>query len=343
MTDEKKEAKKNTPSKGDFAGYQLNLFRDFLFNSDTDKDKLSNTIELWDAAPKYFMGRKKQITLRENGTFLPTLERGFVYKKQEYTIKITPARIFDKKTRKEIEYYPAAREELVEDALRKLALLDGFGFANQSRSGVAFTLHQLKKELSAQGHTMSYKQVTESLEILTSCKVEIAPLNGKAICLTSPLTSLVGVSKDDLKNDPDSRWRVDFSLLVTKAINTLNYRQFNYIQMMGHKSQLSRYLIKRLAHNFTQASMGKQYTLKMSTIARDSCLLDCERQNDNKRKIEGVFKELIANNVLMMFEEIETRGSKNSLVDVTYKLYPHIEFVTEVKRANKRAQTEGPI
>lgn len=330
-----KEKKKfvSPPTAKAFETKQLDLFQDFLCNTPAEQEQLSNTIELWDAVPKYYINRRRQGKLRRDG-FLPTGQRGFIFKGKSLTVKIRPARItVDGKDK---EYYPAAREELVEDALRKLACKPGSGYLDGDRSGVMFTLHQLRKELKKNGHTMSYYEVVEALQILATTTIEIAPLNGKAIHITSPLTTLMGVSKDDLKIDPSSRWYADFSSLVTEGIKLIKYRQYNYAINMGLKSQLSRYLHKRMSHNYVQASIMCPYSITMHGVARDSGLLECARSRDNKKLLEKALEELKINVIIMYYENKEIRGQKNCLEDVQYKIYPHHNFIQEVKKTNKR-------
>ena len=95
---------------------QLSLFGSFI----SEDDKYSNTIELYDAIPKYFASSKQMEELREGGKYLPILERKFKHKGEDYAVNITPARIKDQHGN-EKEYYPTEREELVEEALKKIA------------------------------------------------------------------------------------------------------------------------------------------------------------------------------------------------------------------------------
>jgi hypothetical protein len=53
--------------------YQLELFQYLL----PDEDRYSNTLELYDATPRFFPSPKKMASLRENGRFLDTLRRPF--------------------------------------------------------------------------------------------------------------------------------------------------------------------------------------------------------------------------------------------------------------------------
>ena len=52
---------------------QLALFQTFV----SDEDRYSNTIELYDAVPKYFSNPKLMASLRKDGKFLLALKREF--------------------------------------------------------------------------------------------------------------------------------------------------------------------------------------------------------------------------------------------------------------------------
>ena len=48
---------------------------------------------------------------------------------------------------------------------------------------------------------------------------------------------------------------MQFHPLVTASINHISYRQYDYLTYMTYKHRLSRWLHKRPAHNYVQASM----------------------------------------------------------------------------------------
>ena len=50
---------------------QLSLFQTFL----SDEERYSNTIELYDAVPKYFSNHKTMASMRKSGQYLPILKR----------------------------------------------------------------------------------------------------------------------------------------------------------------------------------------------------------------------------------------------------------------------------
>jgi hypothetical protein len=117
---------------------QLALFQTFV----SDEDRYSNTIELYDAVPKYFSNPKLMVSLRKDGQFLLALKREFEHRGERYTLYIRPARIIYKNGDQK-EYYPSPREELVEEALRKIACDRLKGVYLDDGAGVQFTLYEM--------------------------------------------------------------------------------------------------------------------------------------------------------------------------------------------------------
>ncbi len=122
---------------------QLQLFTEVLPSQD-----YTNTIELYDFVPKYAVTVGSYI----EGKFLDSKVRPFVCRGRSYTIRIDPARLAtsDGKIR---DHFPTHREELVEDALRKMACEGALEYFDEI-AGLTFSLYSLQKELSSQGHTL---------------------------------------------------------------------------------------------------------------------------------------------------------------------------------------------
>lgn len=328
----------NLPAANAFYSRQIDLFQSFLCNTKEEKDKLSNTIDLWDSIPKYCVSQQAMNGLRTKEGFLPGLEKSFIYQGNEYKIRITAALIVTEDG-DEKAFYPSANEELVEDALRKIAAEHQQGFFNNAdyTSGTVFTIHLLRTELSKRGHTRSYYEIVKSLKILSGSHIEIILPSGKGFAKTSFLPSLTAVSRHNLNDDPTAKWFAHFHPLVTQCIDTLRFRQYNYHQMMSHSTQLSRWLHKKLSHNYTNASLFIPYQIWLSTVRRDSGMLEYKRSGDGLRKLEQAFTELKDNNVLLSFaREEEIRGERNKIIDIKFSLTPHQEFIKSIKAANKR-------
>ncbi len=334
--------KRNTDNEGESSAYQnaqLDLFQSFLCNTTPERERLSNTINFWDSVPRYSISRKEMNKRRDDKGNLPTLTLNFEYHGQPYIVKIHPARI--EEGDKSVEYYPSANEELIEDALRKIATRQNSGFFEKPtmRSGVAFTLYGLREELAARGHTRSYQEIIQYLAILQRSHIEIRMGGGKgeSFVAASYLPTVVAVSRKRLEEDPDAKWLAQFHPLVTQCIDQLTYRQFNYQTMMSLPTQLARWIHKLLSIKFTFASIvGNPFELHYTTIRRDSNLLNCEREKDNRREVDNALSRLIECKVLREVQKQAVTGSRGMILDVVYKLYPAQEFIREMKAANKR-------
>jgi hypothetical protein len=206
---------------------------------------------------------------RRDMQFLSSLKRHFRHKDQDYLVKITPARI-EEKTGTEKKYYPSWREELVEEALKKLVCDQLNGIYLNGMAGVQFTLYQLRKELRSQGHDIHFDDLVKSL--LICCRANIAITshhdNGTEVFMDSSIfPMLIMVKRHEWEKNPkDARCYVQFNPLVTQSLSSLSYRQFDYATFMTLHLQLARWLHKRLSHNYTQASILIWLSYKPSAL-----------------------------------------------------------------------------
>src|SRR5215471_3286868 len=312
---------------------QLSLFQTFL----SDEERYSNTIELYDAVPKYFSNHKIMTSMRKSGQYLPILKRTFEHKGETYVLYVRPARIMYA-SGEEMEYYPSPREELVEEALRKIACDQVKGVYLDDGAGVQFTLYELKKELKERGHDIDKADLVQALKICNLTNVSIQTADGKVLIQSPIFPTLLIASREDWLAEPkQAKCYVQFNPLVTACINRITYRQFDYILYMTYKHRLSRWLYKRLAHNYVQAGVLTPYTIKLSTILRDSGTHQSERGKDNRKRVEEALEELQEKRVLIRYETEILRGKRAKVLDAKYVLYPDMDFITEVKKSNSRA------
>jgi hypothetical protein len=330
---------------------QLSLFQEFLCNREEERDKLSNAVDLWDSVPRYSISRQAMAKARkakdEQGITLRKHTTTFQYRGRECTCTISPARVEDVDG-EEKDYYPSATEELVEDALRKLATDQNAGFFDQPnyRSGVVFSLHALREELKRRGHARSYQEVRLALDIMSGSIIEIncQDESGSEILVKSAyLPSVVAVSSRRLKDDPNAKWAVQFHPFVTSSIDKVTYRQFNYHLMMSHNTQLARWLHRQLIFKYTFAEIAKPFEMRYSTIKRDSGLLDgYSRERAAIDALETAFSDLKERGMLSSYERNDITGPRKKLIDVVFRIWPSLTFVRDVKAANKR-QTDAKL
>jgi len=324
-----------------FANQQLSLFQNFLANTSDERQALSNAVALWDSIPRYSMSRNEMNSLRTAEGFLPVAELSFNYRGRALTATIYPAQVKGTDGRWK-SYYPSAREELVEHALRKISIQQHAGFYDGPtyRSGVRFSLYQLRKELEQQGHSLRYDQLIEALDILSLSSIEIegpTPEGDEAFARSTYLAALTGVKRKDYDADKNARWGAQFHPLVTQGIDQITYRQFNYQRLMKCSSQIARWLVSQLVLKYTQAALTNSFEIRFSTIKRDSSLLGgYARERDAVAALDEAWEELKTLRVLSSVKKTEQRGKRNKLDDVIYTLFPTREFVTEQKAANRR-------
>ena len=196
----------------------------------------------------------------------------------------------------------------------------------------------MKKELRERGHDINSVDLVESLKICNLTNISIQTTDGKVL-IQSPIfpTLLIASRVDWLAEPKQAKCYVQFNPLVTACINRITYRQFDYILYMTYKHRLSRWLYKRLAHNYVQAGVLTPYTIKLSTILRDSGTHQSERGKDNRKRVEEALEELQEKRVLIRYETEILRGKRAKVLDAKYVLYPDMDFITEVKKSNSRA------
>ena len=328
----------------EFTNAQLSLFQSVLCNTEEERERFSNAIDLWDSIPRYSVSRHAQVKARQSGKFLDNYTAAFQHRDRTYTVTISPARVKDLDGSQR-DYYPSTTEELVEEALRKLAIEQYAGFFDRLafRSGVVFTIYQLREELKKHWHTRSYQEIVLALNILSKSVIEIREDTGKAELLAvSPyLPALVAVSQDRLKDDPTAKWAVQFHPFVTDSIDKVTYRQYNYALLMSHESKLTRWLHKYIVLKCTGADLIKPFSIHYATIKRDSCLLnEYARERAAIDGVQKAFDDLKNKGILNLVERKNVTGPRKKLLDVVFTIRPSFEFVKEVKAANKR-QNDG--
>jgi hypothetical protein len=297
-----------------------------------EKD-FSQTVELYDFMPKYNWGKPERL----NDQYLPSLNRQFEYRGRRYKVRIEPARIADNDGA-ERDYYPGQREELVEDALRKL-VCEGQGIFLDNQAGVVFTLYQLHQELKRRGHNYNLNQIKQALLICAKTKLTLSTDDGKTMIVSSLFETLGLSTREEWEAQPKTaRAYVRFNTLITQSIQSLNFRRLNYTKSMEYRTVVARQLHKRLSHHYTQASIKDPYNILLTTIIRDLGLKRYKHLSHNLRDVNEGFQELEEKGVILSHEVTYVRppGVKKGYSDVKFLIIPHPRFVSEIMESNRR-------
>ncbi len=314
------------PVKGRVA--QLDLFEQVQ----PDNGQFTNSIALYDIMPKYVW--QSEQARREGGT-LPVIKRAFIHDGDEYHLEIKPARLtFDDGS--EIEYYPAEREQIIEEALRKIAIDKRRTRLIDKQVGVYFTIYELDAELRRIGHGMPKKAIREALYVCNACTIQVkARKNGKTM-VSAPIFPVMALrSRNDEGFVDDTESMITFNPLVSAAIMSLDFRQLNYETNVRLKSVVSRWLHKRLSHRYHWARTdGEPFRIKGSTVVRDSGMGAYQRQRDAFRAISKALEELEEARVVASWIGHQVLGANRRIEDIDFEIHPSPEFAREMRMAN---------
>lgn len=304
-----------------------------------DDRRYSNTIELYDAIPRFFYANQEK--LRIKGKFLDSITRQFDHKSAKYEVTISPARIVEPGGR-EREYFPSQREELIEDALRKLAC-DGKGLFLDDIAGLTFTLYELQKELERNGHGYNINEIKLGLSILQKTKIDIRTVDGTASFSFGLIETLGLRTQADLKTKKGSGSKgfVRFNSLVSRSILEGTFRQLDYERVMTYRRVLPRWLHKRLSHNYVQASRINCYTITLERIINDSGMTRYAKLADNLYQVIEALEEMKQRGTLADFKTtriFDPTSKRKKLIGAKFELYASDAFIADAIKANVRSK-----
>lgn len=331
---------KKMPPKDIANSAQYDLFTSFF----GDPKDLSNTIELWDSIPKYAVTARQQNGLRDSSGRLPPHVAEFEYNSAaldrpvrcKMTVKPALIEVEDGVFK---DFYPSQSEEIIEEVLKKIFTDQQYGMHSHRdvESWVRFTLNMIRKELRERGHTRSLDEIKRSLEIMRNSIIDVEMSGrGRGVVYGNPiLTNVVRTTRADIEDDPGAKWTAQLPALISKSINELSYRQFNYALHMRLKTPLARWLHKRLVHRYRNASLMTPYSFAYSSVARDSGLLNNKRTSANVKALSDALDELKDEGILFSIE-IDKRFDGKQISDAIFKVFATNDFTKEVKAASAR-------
>lgn len=319
---------------------QFDLFKSFVTNDKTD---VSNSIDIWEGIPKYFINEKQAAKLRMDNGLANPFRWEYHYKGTLYSVLIQPALIEVREGVFEA-HFPGATEELVEEALKKILTEQSQGIHSpqEYETWVKFSLKMLQRELYRRGRGRQVSDIKKAIKVMNRCCLSVYK-EGKEVWTGAILQDLVTVDRETYIEDTGAYHVARLPLFVSSAINKLQYRQFNYARLMQCKSQLSSWLYRKMINNFKQAGLKDTdfYHLSFDSI-RESGLLQQNNDRESRKKIISALEELKELNVLRDYEPREKKQGRK-IVDMVYVMWSSPEFVAEQKQAGKRVNDNRMI
>ena len=334
---EQKNIKKDPPPES-IKSVQFDLFSQFVAN---DKNEVSNTVEYWESIPKYFFTSKQISKLRTIDGLAKPYEWDYIIKSTGGNVlscksEIQPALIRQKDGTYKA-FFPTKAEETIEEVLKKIFSDQQYGIHDPQNleSWVKFSYSMIRRELYRMNCGRTYEEIKLSLEIMSRCILTV--WEGKKEVYTGAiLQNYCRVDREKYLEDTNGLHVAQLPIFLSHALNTLKYRQYNYLRFMNFKEQLTRYLYKKLINRFIQASYITEYSFIYSDIKQASGLLQQERERDNRIKVTSAFEELLEKNVILNYT-VDERKHGRSIVDVKYTVKAAPDFIKDQKAANKRA------
>lgn len=326
-----KQMSNKKPPEKNVKSIQFDLFKQFVTNNQSE---VSNSIDIWESIPKYFINEKQAQKLRYSDGLAQSFKWEYHYNNTLYMVKITPAQI-EQENGKEKAFFPGPTEELVEEALKKILTDQSLGLhvPNEYETWVKFTLKMIYKELLSRGRSRSITEIKHAIQVMNKCNIALYK-GDKEVWSGSILQDLVTVDRGDYIEDPSAYHIARLPLFVSNAINKLQYRQYNYSRLMQCKDQLSGWIYRRLINHFRQAGHDNSYHTLFSQL-EESGLLQQGTPRDNRKKVINALETLVDKKVIKSYVPEEKKEGRK-IIDVKYTFYASTEFVKEQKAANKR-------
>lgn len=312
--------------------HQFELFTKFVANDKTD---ISNTIKLWERIPKYFPARTMDKLRTKDGLAKP-FQFEYTDKGISHTVEIQPA-LIKQPNGEYLAYFPSGSEEIIEEVLKKILSEQQYGLhdtrKSKSETWVRFSISMLERELKARGCARNKTEIKRSIEIMAKTVISFYKEN-KEVWSGTILQDLLTVDRQDFLENPDKLHAARLPIFISQAIDSLEFRQFNYKRLMNFERQLTRWVYKQLVNEYRQASVMNSYHFLFSTL-KSSGLLQQKLESDNRKSVLQALEELIRNEVLLSYETEEKKQGRK-IIDVKYIVVASSKFTSEQKAANKR-------
>lgn len=337
---------------------QIELFSSWF--AATDEAENSRTLAFWDVIPWHLISHQRNGRPAKIITF-----RGVkVDENLEVTVHLTPALLpsTDEEGENRV-IFPGVREELVERALRKIAVhnlsatkLQANPQDNSQAVTIVFSLHQLRKELDSTGHEFRLEEIREALSVMQRCHVAVESqgdsfVRGKA----GPILPTFEFFADP--NDTEGKrtlCRAAFHPLASAAILGELYFPINYDRVMTLVHPLARWITNLLNVRFRYATRGigeqkRSFRLTLKRVLTDSGMQPEPRMRDNVERVRDAIRELQQKGFLergLTMEQIETlkherTAGRPKISGAEWELYPTDRFAREIIDGNQARKSRG--
>jgi hypothetical protein len=321
----------------------------------TQNTSESRTLDFFDAIPKYPFNVTTTIPKAQR------IEAPFTLRGKKYLAEILPAQIKDAQGQERL-VFPGAREELVERALRFIAvqqiaktkLTPDIQTGRQAVT-IFFSLSMLRRHLEQLGHGYKLSEIKEALDILADTRIAVEEQTTEAKTgrqrrtrdFASILTHYTASTIEGDHTGEETYIAMTFHPAATAAILELAFYPINQLRVGKLKRPLARWLTTRLSHNYRQARkngfvQNDGYHISLTTILDERGLPREVRLRDNLKSVREALTEMKQRRILSEMQPFDEKPihapskGRPKIVDAIWTLYPSQELVDEIIGGNKQ-------
>ena len=290
------------------------------------KEQYSNVVQLYNEIPKYVCDAPR------DQKHLESIEREFKVDGTSYRVVLHPARIKINdeagKMKGTKELFIGTREELVEDAITKIAIAKRRLYTLADTTRVKITIHEIQIELKRTNHQYSYEEIKEAIQILGGARMVIEEIGGEGIWSVSTYPEYM------LSSDSSEPFGfVQFHPLLSEGIKRGLYSQFDYDLAMELPGRYARRLYKLLAAKFKWAHPTREpYVVNLAAFLSRHGFKQYDRITDNAKLFRQALEALKASKVVIAWKEKSKKKGRKT-VDFEYSLRPTPEFASATRRS----------
>lgn len=305
----------------------------------------SNTVSFYDIMPKYARAGNEPIVVSDANQSTRTYD--FNVDGQAFIVEVKAADIKNPDTNKIEYHFPATREELIEDVLRHLLTAARQMTFFDDHVGLQFTVYNISQELRKYNKLKHNGQIRLSLRVLRRARLSVFRASDYNNGIGDPIfegpffsdATVVDINKYYNRGSSDLEGQnikglVKFHNMISMGIAEMDFRLLRYDIIMSYRSEMARWLHKRISHRHRIKSQYVPYEIKLSTIFNDGNWKWLSRLDKTRAKFEAALDEMRALGQLNAelhteFEDvIDNKTGKK--IDYKLKIYLSQQFLDHI-------------
>jgi hypothetical protein len=315
-----------------------------MTDKDTHDNLYSNAIAFLDIAPRFSRGKIKKINVDDAKH--SSINRSFQFEGVEYDLKILP--MLSEEDDGSFLIFASDREEKIEAAVMKIASDGQLELDDKSANTqfyVSFTLYRLQEVLKSAGHKMSYSDMRQGLDVLSSSIIKITRRNKNGTSEYSGPYFPERIYETKAKRGRETDVvKLRVSSLHERAILNGDYRQYLYSIASKFKKPLARWIYMHLVHNWKNVGIGGRHITKTIIMSEVLISYGYNRQGRTakveSRDVLGALKELHQRGII----EQQPRATaiewdeNEYAIDYKYEIKASSSFISNQIQSNAKAK-----